>query len=141
MEIVLIIIGIPIALGIFSILRSKVDPDYKQRVDASIKTRKELRDRGYNDSMINNEIKRRDQLYKSEKEKDANIIEFENGLNDANRKISKYEKEISILEEELDEAKEPSEIKKLTEDHGVLVDELTRQMILRDLLQKKLNLI
>ena len=60
MELIMIILGIPMAIVLFSIIRSKIDPDYKERIEQAKQIQERLINAGYNDTMIEREIQRQD---------------------------------------------------------------------------------
>lgn len=55
------------------------------------------------------------------------------------RKIDKLRKAIDIVEGKLAKAKKPSKVKKYTDDHKLMVDELDRQFKLLSQLRKKMG--
>lgn len=60
MEIILLIIALPLLIGIFNLMRTKVDPKYKERMDHAMSIKKDMELRGYSDTLIDNEIRRQD---------------------------------------------------------------------------------
>ena len=61
----LAIASIPFAL-LYSFIREKLDPEYKERVENAVRIRKGLEMRGLNDSMIDDITSQEDHLLKSE---------------------------------------------------------------------------
>lgn len=64
---------------------------------------------------------------------------FMDAEDNTNRKIDKLRKAIDIVEVKLDKASKPSKVRKLTEDHKMMVDELDRQLKLLSQLRKKMG--